>query len=240
MAAIVTTDSVLVVGGTAEAAPALAGGIEPGQVIPNGTFYFDSGAEGHRAKLLGPQQDSPGSGVEYAAGLLQFCSLIGVDEDDCVVGMRAALGERSARADEFPASAEVCEGDLLRFDVSCDNDGYRSDIGRTAVIGESTSLQSDRHYAIWSGGGARSRSAARRCAPGSFCGGGEEFRYMQLECRSTMASASRRVTTTCSIPETCSVSRQRIMYWAAAARCSRAQSLSRRTVSKCCRSALVR
>ena len=233
MAAIVTPTVVLLVGGTAEAAPAVAGGIAPDRYIPYGAFYFDSVTEQHPALQCAQQQDSLGSGVEYAARLLGSVSLsvVGVDEDDCADEVRKALasalpgatfrnasgwlqgvrsvklpgevdrlrhaarlaedgitaavaaaapgvtenelsaivgrtmaaggamprsitlttGERSALADEFPTNAVVREGDLLRFDVSCDYEGYRSDIGRTAVIGEPTALQSDRYNAIWRG-----------------------------------------------------------------------------------------
>lgn len=231
MAAIVTPTVVLLVGGTAEAAPAVAGGIEPERYIPYGAFYFDSVIEPHPATLWAEQQDSLGAGVEYAARQVASAAVVGVDNDDCSDEVRAALsralpsatfrnasawlqqvrsaklpgeidrlrraarltedgitaaidaaapgvtehelsaiiartmsdggamprsitvttGERSALADEFPTSAPVREGDLLRFDVSCDYDGYRSDLGRTAVIGEPTALQSDRYDAIWRG-----------------------------------------------------------------------------------------
>lgn len=231
MAAIVTPSTVVLVGGTAEAAPAIAGGIDPERYVPYGAFYFDRESDEHPMTRCLPQQDSLGAGVEYAARLLQSAPILGIDNDDCSDEVRAALaralpgttfhnasswlqgvrsvklpgeidrlrraarlaedgitaainaaapgvtenelsavvartiseggamprsitlttGERSALADEFPTNAVIRSGDLLRFDISCDYEGYRSDIGRTAVIGEPTALQLERYDAIWRG-----------------------------------------------------------------------------------------
>jgi Xaa-Pro aminopeptidase len=63
----------------------------------------------------------------------------------------ASSGPRSAFADVFPTDRELAGGDLLRFDVGCIVDGYWSDIGRTAVIGEPDSLQVKRYKAILDG-----------------------------------------------------------------------------------------
>jgi Xaa-Pro aminopeptidase len=63
----------------------------------------------------------------------------------------ASSGPRSAFADVFPTDRALGPGDLLRFDVGCIVDGYWSDIGRTAVIGEPDSLQVKRYNAILDG-----------------------------------------------------------------------------------------
>jgi Xaa-Pro aminopeptidase len=63
----------------------------------------------------------------------------------------ASSGPRSAFADVFPTDRALAPGDLLRFDVGCIVDGYWSDIGRTAVIGEPDSLQVKRYNAILDG-----------------------------------------------------------------------------------------
>lgn len=63
----------------------------------------------------------------------------------------ASSGPRSAYADVFASDRLLAPGDLLRFDVGCIVDGYWSDIGRTAVVGEPTQLQLDRYAAIFEG-----------------------------------------------------------------------------------------
>ncbi|MDQ1496485.1 MAG: Xaa-Pro dipeptidase [Actinomycetota bacterium] len=63
----------------------------------------------------------------------------------------ASSGPNSAHADVFPTDRALKPGDLLRFDVGCMLDGYWSDIGRTAVVGEPTALQLDRYQAILHG-----------------------------------------------------------------------------------------
>jgi Xaa-Pro aminopeptidase len=63
----------------------------------------------------------------------------------------ASSGPRSAFADVFPTDRALAPGDLVRFDVGCIVDGYWSDIGRTAVIGEPDSLQVKRYKAILDG-----------------------------------------------------------------------------------------
>lgn len=64
----------------------------------------------------------------------------------------ATVGPRTAYADT-PASANqtVRPGDLLRFDVGGQLDGYWSDLGRTAVAGEPDELQRERYEAILAG-----------------------------------------------------------------------------------------
>lgn len=60
-------------------------------------------------------------------------------------------GSRSALADTISTDKKIEAGDLLRFDVGCVLDGYWSDIGRTAVIGEPTARQAQFYAAILAG-----------------------------------------------------------------------------------------
>lgn len=60
-------------------------------------------------------------------------------------------GPRSALSDARPTDRALDPGDLLRFDVGCTYDGYWSDIGRTAVVGEPDGLQASRYAAILAG-----------------------------------------------------------------------------------------
>lgn len=60
-------------------------------------------------------------------------------------------GPRSALSDARPTNRELQRGDLLRFDVGCTIDGYWSDIGRTAIVGEPDELQAFRYAAILAG-----------------------------------------------------------------------------------------
>ena len=60
-------------------------------------------------------------------------------------------GPRSALSDARPTERELRHGDLLRLDVGCTVDGYWSDIGRTAVVGEANDLQASRYGAILAG-----------------------------------------------------------------------------------------
>lgn len=63
----------------------------------------------------------------------------------------ASSGPHSALADVYVSDRALAVGDLLRFDVGCVVDGYWSDIGRTAVVGEPTALQRQRYDAILEG-----------------------------------------------------------------------------------------
>ena len=69
-------------------------------------------------------------------------------------------GIRSALADARATNRALGPGDLLRFDVGCTVDGYWSDIGRTAVMGEPDGLSSSRYAAILSGEEAQLEAAA--------------------------------------------------------------------------------
>jgi Xaa-Pro aminopeptidase len=46
------------------------------------------------------------------------------------------MGERAALADVYPAERALKPGDMVRFDLGCVYQGYRSDIARTAVLGK--------------------------------------------------------------------------------------------------------
>src|SRR2546428_6376806 len=46
------------------------------------------------------------------------------------------IGERAALADVYPAERALEAGDMVRFDLGCVYQGYRSDIARTAVLGK--------------------------------------------------------------------------------------------------------
>ncbi len=63
----------------------------------------------------------------------------------------ATVGLRSALADAFPSDIPCREGDLLRFDVGCQVEGYWSDIARTAVLGSPSPLQRSRYDALLAG-----------------------------------------------------------------------------------------
>jgi Xaa-Pro aminopeptidase len=63
----------------------------------------------------------------------------------------ASSGPRSAFADVYPGDRSLQPGDLVRFDVGCLVEGYWSDIGRTAVVGDPDPWQSKRYRAILAG-----------------------------------------------------------------------------------------
>jgi Xaa-Pro dipeptidase len=46
------------------------------------------------------------------------------------------FGDRAALADVYPAERGLAHGEMVRFDLGCIYQGYRSDIARTAVLGE--------------------------------------------------------------------------------------------------------
>jgi Xaa-Pro aminopeptidase len=51
------------------------------------------------------------------------------------------MGERAALADVQASDRALAPGDLIRFDLGCVYQGYRSDIARTAVLGRPTEKQ---------------------------------------------------------------------------------------------------
>ncbi len=57
-------------------------------------------------------------------------------------------GERSALSDARGTERKLRPGDLVRFDVGCSVDGYWSDIGRMAIVGEPDDLTTRRYGAI--------------------------------------------------------------------------------------------
>lgn len=62
------------------------------------------------------------------------------------VGLRSAFADTQASADQ-----RLQRGDLVRFDVGGQLDGYWSDLGRTAVVGAPDALQQTRYEAILAG-----------------------------------------------------------------------------------------
>src|SRR5690606_2044931 len=57
----------------------------------------------------------------------------------------------SAFSDAYATDRRLAVGDLVRFDVGCTLEGYWSDIGRTAIVGEADALQRSRYEAILAG-----------------------------------------------------------------------------------------
>ena len=60
-------------------------------------------------------------------------------------------GPRTALADARATHRQLAAGDLVRFDVGCVVEGYWSDIGRTAVVGEPDAVSVRRYGAILAG-----------------------------------------------------------------------------------------
>ncbi|MBI1735911.1 MAG: aminopeptidase P family protein [Candidatus Rokubacteria bacterium] len=71
-------------------------------------------------------------------------------------------GERTALADVYASPRAIRDGDLVRFDLGCVWQGYRSDISRTAVVGRPSDKQA-RYYAAALAG---ERAAIERMKPG--------------------------------------------------------------------------
>jgi Xaa-Pro aminopeptidase len=69
-------------------------------------------------------------------------------------------GERSALADAYPSERTLRPGDLVRFDVGGTLEGYWSDIGRTAVVGEPKDRQRQYYDALLAGEEAELSMAA--------------------------------------------------------------------------------
>lgn len=78
----------------------------------------------------------------------------------------AATGDRSALADVMPTDRPWRPGETARFDVGCIVDGYWSDIGRTAVLGEPDRRQRDVYAAVYAG----EQDQLDRAAPGVTAG----------------------------------------------------------------------
>jgi Xaa-Pro aminopeptidase len=61
------------------------------------------------------------------------------------------IGERAALADVYPAERALKPGDMVRFDLGCVFQGYRSDIARTAVLGKPSDKLARAYAAILAG-----------------------------------------------------------------------------------------
>ncbi|HEY7253264.1 MAG TPA: Xaa-Pro peptidase family protein [Methylomirabilota bacterium] len=61
------------------------------------------------------------------------------------------IGERAALADVYPSERALAPGDLVRFDLGCVYQGYRSDISRTAVLGPPSEKQRRYYDAVRDG-----------------------------------------------------------------------------------------
>ena len=72
------------------------------------------------------------------------------------------IGERAALADVHPTDRALRPGDLVRFDLGCLVGPYRSDISRTAVLGQPTDKQARYYAAILAG----ERAALAAMKPG--------------------------------------------------------------------------
>jgi Xaa-Pro aminopeptidase len=72
------------------------------------------------------------------------------------------MGERAALADVYASERALAPGDLVRFDLGCVYQGYRSDISRTAVLGAPTEKQRRYYDAIRDG----ERAAIAAMKPG--------------------------------------------------------------------------
>ncbi len=72
------------------------------------------------------------------------------------------IGERAALADVYPTDRALRRGNLVRFDLGCVVEGYRSDIARTAVLGAPTEKQAHYYAAALAG----ERAAIEAMKPG--------------------------------------------------------------------------
>ncbi len=72
------------------------------------------------------------------------------------------MGDRAALADVYATDRALARGDLVRFDLGCVYQGYRSDISRTAVLGAPTDKQRRYYDAIRDG----ERAAIAAMKPG--------------------------------------------------------------------------
>jgi Xaa-Pro aminopeptidase len=72
------------------------------------------------------------------------------------------MGERAALADVYASDRALAPGDLVRFDLGCVYQGYRSDISRTAVLGAPTEKQRRYYEAVRDG----ERAAIAAMKPG--------------------------------------------------------------------------
>ena len=61
------------------------------------------------------------------------------------------IGDRSSLVDVYPSDRALRPGDLIRFDLGCLYQWYRSDISRTAVLGAPTDKQARAYAAVLAG-----------------------------------------------------------------------------------------
>lgn len=79
------------------------------------------------------------------------------------------IGEGGALVDFVPGDRRLARGDVVRFDVGCELDGYHADLARTAVLGPAPGWVADLHAALVAGEDA----ALAKLRPGAT--GGELF-----------------------------------------------------------------
>jgi Xaa-Pro aminopeptidase len=94
------------------------------------------------------QMLKPGVGEREAAALYE-AEVAKRGAEPCATII--AMGERSALPAAYPSERALRPRDLVRFAVGCVLQGYRSEVARTAVMGEPTALQETRHAAILAG-----------------------------------------------------------------------------------------
>lgn len=91
---------------------------------------------------------APGATEEHLARIVASTMASGGGMPRFVV---VTSGPRSALSDARATDRALSAGDLLRFDVGCTYEGYWSDIGRTAVVGEPSPRQQRLYDAILAG-----------------------------------------------------------------------------------------
>lgn len=148
----------------ASAIPAAVTEALPGVVVESATSWL-SGVRGcklpgevdliercaritEQAILDGISQIAPGrTEAQIAHAVAGSMAVAGVSPRFVVV----TAGERSALADAYPTDRVIQPGDLIRFDVGGQLDGYWSDLGRTAVLGPPSARQLSLYSGIRAG-----------------------------------------------------------------------------------------
>jgi len=241
LAALLSSDELLVVGPVSDSAPGFDAGLVEGDFLAYGRFFFESDGGAAEATRLVEQNADYAAGIAAAVLRLGLGSArIGLDERACPAPLRAQLAEllpgvefvnasdwfagvravklpgevelversarivesaiiagiaaagvgvteaeiasvvaahmvsshteprfivvtsgpRSALADAYATGRALEPGDLVRFDVGGMYEGYWSDLGRTAVVGEPTARQTAYYDAILAGEDAQFALAA--------------------------------------------------------------------------------
>jgi len=101
-------------------------------------------------------QAGPGTTERELASVVAATMAAGGADPRFVV---ATTGEHSALADVVPTDRPWQPGETARFDVGCVVDGYWSDIGRTAVLGEPDERQRRVYAAVYAGEQAQLEAA---------------------------------------------------------------------------------